>query len=46
MAKISILGGGSWGIALSVHLHKLGHEITVWSKVPAEIEMLKQNHGA
>ena len=44
MAKISILGGGSWGIALSVHLHKLGHEITVWSKVPAEIEMLKQNH--
>lgn len=44
MAKISILGGGSWGIALAVHLHKLGHEITIWSKLASEIEMLKSNH--
>ncbi|MCM1113129.1 MAG: NAD(P)-dependent glycerol-3-phosphate dehydrogenase [Muribaculum sp.] len=44
MAKISILGGGSWGIALSVLLHKNGHEITVWSALPAEVEMLARNH--
>lgn len=44
MAKISILGGGSWGIALAVLLHKNGHEITVWSAVESEYEMLKENH--
>lgn len=44
MAKISILGGGSWGIALAVLLHKNGHMVTVWSALEAEIEMLKENH--
>jgi glycerol-3-phosphate dehydrogenase (NAD(P)+) len=44
MAKISILGGGSWGIALSVLLHKNGHEVTVWSALESEIEMLKSRH--
>lgn len=44
MAKISILGGGSWGIALAVLLHKNGHKVTVWSALKTEIEMLKENH--
>lgn len=44
MAKISILGGGSWGIALSVLLHNNGHELTVWSALPAEVEMLAEKH--
>ena len=44
MAKVCILGGGSWGIGLSVVLHKNGHEVTVWSAVPAEIQMLQEKH--
>lgn len=44
MANITIIGGGSWGIALSILLHKNGHHITVWSKLPAEIEMLQNTH--
>lgn len=44
MAKISILGGGSWGIALSVLLHKNGHELTIWSALPEEVEMLESTH--
>ncbi|MDE6641568.1 MAG: NAD(P)-dependent glycerol-3-phosphate dehydrogenase [Acetatifactor sp.] len=44
MAKVSILGGGSWGIALAVLLHKNGHKVTVWSALETEIEMLKENH--
>ncbi len=44
MANISILGGGSWGIALAVLLHKNGHQITVWSALEKEIEMLQSTH--
>jgi glycerol-3-phosphate dehydrogenase (NAD(P)+) len=44
MAKISILGAGSWGIALSVLLNKNGHAVTVWSPFPDEINMLKNKH--
>jgi glycerol-3-phosphate dehydrogenase (NAD(P)+) len=44
MAKIGIIGAGSWGIALSVLLHNNGHEITIWSAIEAEIEMLKTEH--
>lgn len=44
MAKISILGGGTWGIAIAVLLHRNGHEVTVWSALESEIEMLKSNH--
>ncbi len=44
MAKIGIIGGGSWGIALAVLLHKNGHEICVWSALEQEIAMLRENH--
>lgn len=44
MAKVSVLGGGSWGIALAVVLHKNGNEVTVWSAVEAEITMLQEKH--
>ncbi len=44
MAKVGILGGGSWGIALAVCLYKNGHEVTIWSALPDEIEMLEKNH--
>ena len=44
MAKVCILGGGSWGIAIAVLLHKNGHEITIWSALESEILMLQENH--
>lgn len=44
MAKITIFGGGSWGIALAVLLHNNGHDITIWSAVPSELNMLRENH--
>ena len=44
MAKIGIIGAGSWGIALSVLLHNNGHQITVWSILEDEINMLKTEH--
>lgn len=44
MAKIGIIGSGSWGIALSVLLYNNGHEVTVWSALPQEIEEMKAVH--
>lgn len=44
MAKISVIGAGSWGIALAKLLHTNGHEVTVWSIVESEIQMLKEKH--
>lgn len=42
MAKISVLGAGSWGTALAVVLHKNGHEVMIWSIAQDEIDMLKK----
>ena len=41
MAKVGILGAGSWGTALSLMLYKNGHEVTVWSIDKKEVEMLQ-----
>ncbi|MBP5383685.1 MAG: NAD(P)H-dependent glycerol-3-phosphate dehydrogenase [Lachnospiraceae bacterium] len=40
MAKIGVLGAGSWGTALSVVLNKNGHDAVVWSILEEEVEML------
>ncbi len=31
MAKVRVIGAGSWGTALAMLLHKNGHDVTVWS---------------
>lgn len=42
MAKVSIIGAGSWGTALATVLESNGHEVTIWSAIGEEIEMLKE----
>jgi len=32
MAKISVLGAGSWGTALAIHLASQGHEVILWAR--------------
>lgn len=44
MAKIGMIGAGSWGIALTVLLHNNGHDVTVWSALEDEINMLNREH--
>ena len=39
--KISILGSGTWGVALAVLLKNNGHDIWVWSAIPEEVEALR-----
>lgn len=42
MAKIGIIGSGSWGIALASLLHNNGHHVTVWSAFESEVDSLKK----
>lgn len=46
MVKIGVIGAGSWGTALAVLLHKNGHEVTIWSIIKEEVDMLleKRQH--
>ena len=42
MAEVGIIGAGSWGTALSLLLYKNGNQVTVWSALENEIQMLKE----
>ena len=40
MSKIGVIGSGTWGTALAVLLTGNGHEVELWSAVPAEVDAL------
>ena len=42
MAKVSVIGAGSWGTALALLLYKNGHDVTVWSYQEEEVRMLSE----
>ena len=42
MAKISVMGTGSWGTALAILLHNNGHQVMLWSAHPEKAASLNQ----
>ena len=40
MASIGIIGSGTWGTALGILLYGNGHQVEIWSAIPAEVEAL------
>ncbi len=42
MAKIGMIGAGSWGTALALLLTNNGHDVTMWSAIGGEIDMLNE----
>lgn len=42
MKKIAIIGSGSWGVALAIHLAKLGNEIKIWSFMEEEADLINK----
>ena len=46
MADVSVLGAGSWGTALAILLNDNGHNVTLWSVIEDEVNMLleKREH--
>ncbi len=44
--KVSILGLGSWALALGKTLNSQGHEVLMWSKIKEEVDELNTKHTA
>lgn len=44
MARVGVIGAGSWGIALAKVLYTNENNVIVWSIVESEINMLKEYH--
>jgi glycerol-3-phosphate dehydrogenase (NAD(P)+) len=40
MQTVAVLGAGSWGTALAVHLARLGHDVRLWGRDPALVARL------
>ena len=40
MKNVAIIGSGSWGIALGIHMARLGHNIKVWSYLKEEADLI------
>ena len=40
MKNIAIIGSGSWGIALAIHLSKMGHKVKIWSFAKDEADLI------
>jgi len=35
MAVVAVLGAGSWGTALAIHLGRIGHDVRLWARDPS-----------
>ena len=42
MKKIAIIGSGSWGVALAIHLSKMGNSIKIWSYAEEEANLINK----
>lgn len=40
MKKIAIIGSGSWGVALGIHLARRGNEVKIWSFAKEEADLI------
>ena len=45
MHRVAVLGAGSWGTALAVHLARVGHEVALWARDPATVRDIEQRRA-
>lgn len=45
MRQIAVLGAGSWGTALAVHLANVGHDVRLWGRDPALVDDMRERHA-
>jgi glycerol-3-phosphate dehydrogenase (NAD(P)+) len=41
MKSIAVLGAGSWGTSLAVHLAKVGHDVSLWARDRSLVEEMR-----
>ena len=45
MAVVAMLGAGSWGSALAIHLARVGHTVRLWARNPAVLADLDRDRA-
>lgn len=45
MTDVAVLGAGSWGTALAVHLARVGHPVRIWSIESPVVDDIQQRHA-
>jgi len=45
MKRVAVLGAGSWGTALAVHLARVGHEVRLWARDPATVRDIRERRA-
>ncbi len=43
MSRVAVLGAGSWGTTLAIHLGALGHEVSLWGNDRADLAALERD---
>ena len=43
MKNIAIIGSGSWGVALAIHLAQMGHNVKIWSFAKEEADLINND---
>jgi glycerol-3-phosphate dehydrogenase (NAD(P)+) len=43
--RATVLGAGSWGTALAIHLARVGHEVRLWAREPSVVEDIQQRRA-
>jgi len=41
MKSIAVLGAGSWGTSLAVHLARVGHDVSLWARDPSLVDDMR-----
>jgi len=44
MRAVTVLGAGSWGTALAVHLGRLGHAVSLWARDRSLVDEMRVRH--
>lgn len=42
---IAILGAGSWGTAVAIHLAKGGHRVLLWGHTPEHVALMAEKES-
>ena len=41
-ARVTVLGAGSWGTALAIHLGRIGHRVTLWARDQTLVDEIRK----